>query len=44
MKKTALLLIIALFIGLSISFAISKIDNANAGTEPWLPEQLMEFG
>jgi hypothetical protein len=42
MKKTALLLIVALFIGLSISFAISKKDNANAGTEPWRPEQLME--
>ena len=42
MKKTALLLIIALFLGLSISFAISKINNVDAGTEPWQPEQLME--
>jgi hypothetical protein len=42
MKKTALLLLVALFIGLSISFAISKVDNADAGIEPWQPEQLME--
>ncbi len=42
MKKTALLLIIALFLGLSISFAISKINNVDAGKEPWQPEQLME--
>ena len=42
MKKTVLLLIIALFLGLSISFAISKINNVDAGAEPWQPEQLME--
>jgi thiosulfate/3-mercaptopyruvate sulfurtransferase len=42
MKKIVFYSIVVLLIGLTAAFTISQTNTSFSGSEPWLPEQLME--